>query len=173
MISEIEGEAPTERFQKQTLGDYSEGDHEFERDLIESYKTSIAEHLPKLEEALKKEDEKESVLHSHDIKGSSSYIGCEVVRFLSGKMEAYCKQKNMKEAAKFLPELKKEVDEVFILLDKYMKSWEDDQEEEEQQEDQDEEADVRHSGSGGSVGNSGSVAGSTDKTVTKVDSHKD
>jgi histidine phosphotransfer protein HptB len=131
MITEIEGDTPTERFQKQTLADYSEGDHEFERDLIESYKTSIAEHLPKLEEALKTEDEKESVLHSHDIKGSSSYIGAEAVRFVSGKMEAHCKQKNMKEAAKHLQELKTEVKEVFILLDHYMKSWETEENEDE------------------------------------------
>jgi len=148
MITEAEGDQPTERFQKQTLADYSEGDHEFERDLIESYKTSIEEHLPKLDEALKTEDEKESILHSHDIKGSSSYIGCEVVRYVSGKMEGYCKQKNMREAAKYLPELKKEVKEVFILLDKYMDSWEngneDDQphdEEDDDEEEQDENGD--------------------------------
>jgi histidine phosphotransfer protein HptB len=122
MISDFEGETPTDKFQQHTLQNYSDGDLDFEKDLIESYKQSISEHLPKLGEAFENDDLPESILHSHDIKGSSSYIGAEAVRWVSGKIEALCKQKNLKDAATHLPELQKEADEVFILLDKYMAS---------------------------------------------------
>jgi len=123
MLGDFDGPTPTDRFQQQTLADYTEGDHEFERELIETYKTSVLEHLPKLGLSLEAEDEKESILHSHDIKGSSSYIGAEAVRFVSGKMEAYCKENDMKEAYKHYPELQKEVEEIIKILDNYMESW--------------------------------------------------
>ncbi len=123
MTSEFEGETPTDRFQLVTLQTYSDGDLSFEKELLDSYKQSVTEHLPKLDEALAQDNVQESILHSHDIKGSSSYIGAEAVRFLSGKMEALCKQKNLKEAGTILPELKKEVDEIFRILDEYMGSW--------------------------------------------------
>eukprot|EP01133_Synstelium_polycarpum_P007312 gene7312-8509_t len=123
MISDYAGPTPTIRFQQSVLADYSEGDHEFEEELITSYKTSVAEHLPKLHISLAKGDDKESILHSHDIKGSSSYIGAEAVRFVSGKMEAYCKENQLDKAEGCLPELEKEVSRLFKMLDKYMKTW--------------------------------------------------
>lgn len=120
-MSSEEGETtPTERFQRQVLQNYSEGDLEFEKDLIESYKTSITERMPKLREAFEKEDLADAVLNSHDIKGSSGYIGAASVKFVSGKIEALCRGKNLKDASKFLPELETEVKEIIILLDKYM-----------------------------------------------------
>eukprot|EP01132_Coremiostelium_polycephalum_P002227 gene2227-2744_t len=125
MISDYLGPTPTDKFLQRTLADYSEGDHDFEKDLIESYKNSVTEHLPKLKESLKNKDEKESILHSHDIKGSSSYIGAEAVRFVSGKMEAYCKANQLDDAEECLSELELEINDVFKRLDDYMASWED------------------------------------------------
>ncbi|EFA76957.1 Hpt domain-containing protein [Heterostelium album PN500] len=123
MNTDYTGPTPTERFQQRVLADYSEGDHEFEAELINSYKVSVEEHLPQLDKSLATLDEKESILHSHDIKGSSSYIGAEAVRFVSGKIESLCKEKQLEKAAEHLDELKKEVTELFKLLDKYMASW--------------------------------------------------
>lgn len=124
MASDFEGETPKDRFQQATLQIYSDGDLAFEKELIESYKISISEHLPKLGESFTSDDVDGSILHSHDIKGSSSYIGAESVRFLSGKIEALCKQRNLTEAAIYLPELQKEVEEAFKLLDRYMATGE-------------------------------------------------
>jgi HPt (histidine-containing phosphotransfer) domain-containing protein len=120
MIADFEGETPEDKFQEHTLQTYSDGDLEFEKDLIVSYKQSIEEHLPKLREALEKDDVPEAILHSHDIKGSSSYIGAEAVRFVSGKIEALSKNKNLKEASLHIDELSQEVAVIFVLLDKYM-----------------------------------------------------
>lgn len=119
-MADFEGETPQDKFLENTLQTYSEGDLEFEKDLIVSYKQSIEEHLPKLREALEKKNLPESILYSHDIKGSSSYIGAEAVRFVSGKIEALSRQKNLDEAALHIDELSKEVEVVFDLLDKYM-----------------------------------------------------
>jgi len=122
MTSEFEGPVPKEKFDHSVLENYSEGDAEFESDLIKSYMTSVMEHLPKLADSLKEKDSKNSILHSHDIKGSSSYIGAEVVRFMSGKIEAYCKEDKLEEAEKFYSDLKCEVDEVFKLLNSHLAS---------------------------------------------------
>ncbi|EGG19361.1 Hpt domain-containing protein [Cavenderia fasciculata] len=117
---DFSGPTPTDRFQKEVLADYSDGDQEFENELITSYIASVEEHLPKLDLSLKELDEKESVLHSHDIKGSSSYIGAESVRFLSGKIEHLCKDGHLKKASEHVQELQKEVTAVFIILRKHM-----------------------------------------------------
>ncbi|GAM24027.1 hypothetical protein SAMD00019534_072020, partial [Acytostelium subglobosum LB1] len=126
MISSFSGPTPTERFQRNVLADYSDSDPDFEVDLITSYKDSVNEHLPQLSESLRSNDEKASILHSHDIKGSSSYMGAEAVRFLSGKIEAYCKEGKLDEAANFMEELETEVSELFKLLDKHMASFKED-----------------------------------------------
>ncbi|EGC31102.1 hypothetical protein DICPUDRAFT_92856 [Dictyostelium purpureum] len=123
MISEYQGPTPTDRFIQSVLLDYSEGDHEFERELITSYITSVEEHLPELSKAFEDKNTKDAILHSHDIKGSSSYIGAEAVRYLSGKIEAYCKFDQLQEAESFFPELKTEVEEVIKVLNDYMDSW--------------------------------------------------
>ncbi|GAM27208.1 hypothetical protein SAMD00019534_103830 [Acytostelium subglobosum LB1] len=120
MISNFDGPTPKERFLSKTLAEYSDGDLEFENELITSYIGSVKEHLPQLEASLKKRDEKDSILHSHDIKGSSSYIGAEAVRFLSGKMEAYCKEGQLEKAEEYFDELSAEVDQLFILLEKHI-----------------------------------------------------
>eukprot|EP01113_Clastostelium_recurvatum_P002830 TRINITY_DN1120_c0_g1_i2.p1 TRINITY_DN1120_c0_g1~~TRINITY_DN1120_c0_g1_i2.p1 ORF type:complete len:179 (+),score=40.94 TRINITY_DN1120_c0_g1_i2:79-615(+) len=125
MTTSFDGPTPTEKFQRDTLQLYADGDREFERELIEEYRTSVQAHLPQLVEILAKDtfthdDEEGAVLHSHDIKGCSSYIGAEAVRFVSGKMEQYCKVKDYKEASKYSAELQKEVTRIFSILDKYL-----------------------------------------------------
>jgi len=116
---------PDERFEPQVLQNYSEGDQDFERDLIESYKTSVGERIPKLREAFNDTNIEEAILHSHDIKGSSGYIGAHTVKLVSSKIEALAREAlnrktNLVAAEKLFPELKLEVDETFKLLDEYM-----------------------------------------------------
>lgn len=120
-MEEYEGETPIdERFKEEILQNYSEGDTEFERTMIESYKLSVGEHLPKLREALEADDQPNSVLHSHDIKGSSGYIGTNTIRFITGKMEKLCREGSLSTAAENLAELESEVKETFKLLDTYL-----------------------------------------------------
>lgn len=121
------------KFLPEVLGNYSEGDKEFEKELIDSYKQSITEHLPKLKEALENNDLPGSILRSHDIKGSSSYIGAEAVRVVSEKMETLCKGSRIKEASEYLSKLCKETKIVFKLLDEYTGTPSEDVEEEEEE----------------------------------------
>ncbi|KAM9992197.1 hypothetical protein ACTFIZ_012836 [Dictyostelium cf. discoideum] len=123
MISDYEGPTPTKKFDQDILFDYSEGEKEFTFELLDSYISSVEEHLPELLNSFEAKDTKGAVLHSHDIKGSSSYIGCEAVRYLSGKIEAYCKNDELEKAESFYPELKKEVEEVFKILSDFKKNW--------------------------------------------------
>ncbi|KAM9988933.1 hypothetical protein ACTFIY_004960 [Dictyostelium cf. discoideum] len=123
MISDYEGPTPTKKFDQDILFDYSEGEKEFTFELLDSYISSVEEHLPELLNSFEAKDIKGAVLHSHDIKGSSSYIGCEAVRYLSGKIEAYCKNDELEKAESFYPELKKEVEEVFKILSDFKKNW--------------------------------------------------
>ncbi|KAN0025811.1 hypothetical protein ACTFIU_000074 [Dictyostelium citrinum] len=123
MISDYEGPTPTKKFDQDILFDYSEGEKEFTFELLDSYISSVEEHLPELLKSFEAKDLKGAVLHSHDIKGSSSYIGCEAVRYVSGKIEAYCKDEQLEKAESFYPELKKEIDEVFKILNDYKENW--------------------------------------------------
>lgn len=121
MIEDYQGDTPTTRFIMETLHTYSEdGDLEFEQELIDSYKQSVTDHLPKLKLALEENDIKNATLYSHDIKGSCLYIGADAVRFVSGKMEALCRAEKLAEAASHLEELETEVEEVLKILDKYI-----------------------------------------------------
>lgn len=122
MIEDYQGDTPKTRFIEETLQTYSdEGDLEFERELIDSFRTSVYSHLPKLKKAMDENDLANATLYSHDIKGSCLYIGADAVRFLSGKMESYCRAERIKDAALLLDELELEVDEIFKILDKYVK----------------------------------------------------
>eukprot|EP00026_Physarum_polycephalum_P017612 Phypoly_transcript_18889.p1 GENE.Phypoly_transcript_18889~~Phypoly_transcript_18889.p1 ORF type:complete len:167 (+),score=46.28 Phypoly_transcript_18889:138-638(+) len=128
MTENFEGDPPAEKFSPVQLQDYADGDVEMERDLIDLYKKSASDHLVELEETLttkKGEDPNPegthpSVLHAHDIKGSSASIGTEGVRFISGKIEHLCRKRELDEAANLLPDLKEELKIAYKLLDDYV-----------------------------------------------------
>jgi len=102
------------------LKEVSEGDKEFEQELIDLYKETCEEKLPLLETALKKLDSENSILYSHDIKGSSANIGANVVRQISEKMELFSRKGEYKEAHKLYPELKEELQKTYEVLAKYI-----------------------------------------------------
>lgn len=108
------------RLNKKRLNDISEGDKDFERELIQLYQEACTEKLPFLEEALEKGHPDNSVLYSHDIKGSSSNIGAEAVRKISERMEQLCRQNRFQEAFEMLPELRQELTLTYQAFDQYL-----------------------------------------------------
>eukprot|EP01112_Ceratiomyxa_fruticulosa_P007155 TRINITY_DN1847_c0_g1_i2.p1 TRINITY_DN1847_c0_g1~~TRINITY_DN1847_c0_g1_i2.p1 ORF type:complete len:415 (-),score=85.97 TRINITY_DN1847_c0_g1_i2:244-1488(-) len=130
----FDGPTPKDKFVQETLEGYSDGDVEFAKTLITSYIGSVEEHLPLLKESFKEPYDKEgAILHSHDIKGSSAYIGAEAVRFLSGKIEFLLRHDKLQEAKTHYDELDKEVKDVFKILEDYMKEHGGSGEEEEEE----------------------------------------
>ena len=78
-------ETPTERFLYERLQAVSDGDKEFEQDLIETWKQGTKDDFTLLGTAFADKNEKDAVLHSHTIKGSSAQLGCLSVSSVSGK----------------------------------------------------------------------------------------
>lgn len=126
-MDEFEGDTPTTRFVLETLQTYAD-DFETEKELLEAYKTSITSHLPKLKQAFKNNDISNATLSSHDIKGSSSYVGTDAIRFVSGKIEHFCRDDKMVEASKCMEELELEIYETIKILDQYLKEREEEME---------------------------------------------
>lgn len=108
------------RINLKRLQDIAEGDKDFERELIELYKEACTEKLPFLEEALEAGHPENSILYSHDIKGSSSNIGAEGVRRISERMEILTRAHRFKEAFDMIPELKLELNATYIAFDQYL-----------------------------------------------------
>jgi len=125
-ITTLDGPTPLDQFYQDILEQSTLDDFKFAVELIGDYKTTVSKTFRNLEELLAqdrpfsaKEDEN-AQLWSHDIKGSSSYIGGKSVYFVSAKTELLCKDKKYKEARKMLPELKYELDALFQILDDYV-----------------------------------------------------
>lgn len=112
------------RFDNTRLNDVSEGDKSFEKELIDIYKQTCDEKLPQLEEALQKEDEKNSVLYSHDIKGSSANIGAECIRRVAEKIEKLSRDFKYTEALELIPELRQEFELTYIVFGEYLQDLE-------------------------------------------------
>jgi len=110
------------RFDSHRLRDVSDGDQEFEKELIEIYKGSCDEKIPLLEKALKEEHKENSILYSHDLKGASSNIGAEQVRAVSARLEKLAREECFKEALAVLPQLKTVIEEVKVVFDEYLSS---------------------------------------------------
>lgn len=107
-------------FDKTRLTEVSEGEYVFEKELIDIFIEVCAEKLPQLEEALREGKHDESVHHSHDLKGSSSNIGAEVLRRISEKMEALCRESNYAEALTYYPQLQKEFENTRKVMEDYL-----------------------------------------------------
>ncbi len=101
------------------MQDISEGDRAFEKELIDLYKETCTEKLPLLREALEQHHLDNSILYSHDIKGSSSNIGAEAVRRISERMEMFCRNRQFVEAYSLLPELTQELTATYTAFDLY------------------------------------------------------
>jgi len=107
-------------FDKTRLNEVSEGDLDFEREIITIYRETCDEKLPLLQIALETEDQQNSILYSHDIKGSSANIGADAVKKVSEQMEKLCKESKCKDALAFMQPLRDELQETYKVLEKYL-----------------------------------------------------
>jgi HPt (histidine-containing phosphotransfer) domain-containing protein len=98
-----------ERVQFDRLREVSDDDKSFAQELVVMYKQSSEENLPKLRKALIEQNKEDSVLYSHDIKGSSANLGAESAKKVSEKIEMFCRDENYAEALNLLPRLEKEL----------------------------------------------------------------
>jgi len=107
------------RFESWRLRDVSEGDRDFEKDLIDMFRSTTEEKLPSLADVLANQNKEESVLLSHDIKGSSSNIGAELLRLVAERMEHLSRADKFSEALECFPQLRKALTDTNEVFDKY------------------------------------------------------
>eukprot|EP01119_Soliformovum_irregulare_P003031 TRINITY_DN13314_c0_g1_i1.p1 TRINITY_DN13314_c0_g1~~TRINITY_DN13314_c0_g1_i1.p1 ORF type:complete len:124 (-),score=28.87 TRINITY_DN13314_c0_g1_i1:48-419(-) len=107
-------------FDPSRLTEVSDGDKDFEADLIEIYRETCEQKLPLLEEALKSKDKDNSVLFSHDIKGSSANLGAERVRKISGDMEMNCRNEDYDKALEDFPLLNEQLQATYKVLEDFL-----------------------------------------------------
>jgi len=92
-------------FSMAPLRQISNAEPGFFRELIELYSQQMPKSIQKLSIALKAQNEKESVLMSHDMKGSSANIGAEACRDLAAEMEKLCKERKFQETENLLKKM--------------------------------------------------------------------
>jgi HPt (histidine-containing phosphotransfer) domain-containing protein len=88
------------------------------------YRQTCEEKFPLLETAFAEENNANSVLYSHDIKGSSANIGAESMREVSAIMEKLSRDANYKAAASYLPALRTRYEKTCEVFDEYLGSFE-------------------------------------------------
>ncbi|KAL6064472.1 Response regulator [Balamuthia mandrillaris] len=117
------------KFHLDQLLQYSDGDHEFEEDLIEEYKGEFERMTTSLEPLLQagiageNPDHEACVRLAHDVKGSSANIGAEGVRQVGKEMEDLAKAGKYDQVLALFPALHKEYAEFCQIWDDYKASW--------------------------------------------------
>jgi len=106
-------------FENWRLLDASDGDKTFEKDLIDVFRETCEGRVGELEAAFQAENEEDSILLSHDLKGSSSNIGAELIRLVSEKMEMLCRHKKYQEALGCIDQLKRAIADTNKTFDEY------------------------------------------------------
>ncbi len=71
----------------QRLNDITEGDSDFEQELIESFLADMEKHIEKLEAAVREKDGETLRLEAHAIKGSSSNAGAKTLEEIAVRIE--------------------------------------------------------------------------------------
>jgi len=110
------------RFDPHHIQEIGGGDREFVKEMLQLFQQESDEKLPILLQSLSNGDEKNSVLYSHDTKGSSATIGALRVRAVAEKMEFLSKEKKFQEALGYFDQLKEELIAVYKEFDK-ASSW--------------------------------------------------
>jgi HPt (histidine-containing phosphotransfer) domain-containing protein len=98
------------------LIEITDGDMEFALELAIAFRDTSKKTIVDLEKALKDKDEKNSILWSHDLKGSSASVGAERCRKIAAEMEALSKDKKYEEILELLPKLKETLEETYTAL---------------------------------------------------------
>jgi len=138
----------TDHLNLEQLNEISGFDLIFEKEIFDLYEQQFHEKYELLEKALKIEDKTNSVLYSHDIKGSSANIGAFHMQAISAKMEHFSKEENFAAAAQLLPDLTSEFKLLIKAMNEYMtekteelQQQQNDDEDEDEVEDKDKDTD--------------------------------
>jgi len=107
-------------FDPHQLNDVTDGEKDFQKELVDLYNSTTKERLPMLEKALKDHDKDKSILYSHDIKGASANIGALGVQRVSEKLEKLSRDLKYEEAEDLLPTLTEKLKEIEIILQEHL-----------------------------------------------------
>eukprot|EP01099_Mayorella_cantabrigiensis_P001435 TRINITY_DN1624_c0_g1_i1.p1 TRINITY_DN1624_c0_g1~~TRINITY_DN1624_c0_g1_i1.p1 ORF type:complete len:146 (+),score=33.98 TRINITY_DN1624_c0_g1_i1:97-534(+) len=109
-----------ERLNQTQLKNVTDGEAEFESELLTLYKEDLESSIIKLEKALLTQNTKDSIHYSHDIKGSSGNIGADYIREIARTMEETCKLGRLDEAVLYLEQLKEEAKQIYSIIDSHL-----------------------------------------------------
>eukprot|EP01097_Dermamoeba_algensis_P003794 TRINITY_DN2582_c0_g1_i4.p1 TRINITY_DN2582_c0_g1~~TRINITY_DN2582_c0_g1_i4.p1 ORF type:complete len:123 (-),score=20.98 TRINITY_DN2582_c0_g1_i4:15-383(-) len=117
-----------QKFNSAQLQEISGEDLEFEKELIDLYKGEFEAALERIKTALEEGNEKEFILYSHDLKGSSANVGADAISAICKTMEKLGKDGKMMEGDKYVPYLEAEYEAFVEVFDQYCLEREDSQE---------------------------------------------
>jgi CheY-like chemotaxis protein len=101
------------------LNEFSQGDYEFVKQLLQNFVRSVQENIVILQSAIATNDIL-TILHlAHQIKGSSGNIGANQISQLAIQLEQLARQKNLAAAPALLIDIEKVLGQVISFLDTY------------------------------------------------------
>lgn len=103
------------------IREISEGDLEFERDLITLFISDTKKYFERINDAFELKDLDELKAKSHSLKGSFANMGLKKLASLAAEMEDSAKAGDIKEAAKIFDQMKAEFEYVEKCLKEYIK----------------------------------------------------
>ncbi len=106
----------------QRLNDITDGDLEFEQELIESFLADTERHVADLESAVQGDDGEEVRLQAHAIKGSSANAGAKRLEEIAVRLEEIRVGKEPERAQALLDDLRSEFERVREYLQDHMES---------------------------------------------------
>lgn len=104
------------------IQDVSDGDKDFERELVDLFFAHMDEHIMALESLIEEHDLEGVKFEAHSIKGASANIGADRMQELAMRIEAMGAEDKMETAAEALAELKRRFEQVRRFLEGYVDS---------------------------------------------------
>ena len=105
-------------FNRGRLQEVSSGDEAFEKELVDLFELEMNANFTKLKIAFEESNQKDAILHSHDMKGLAANIGAPRCKEIAEKMEILCKDKKLEESSKLLPSLQETFEETMEVINK-------------------------------------------------------
>jgi len=106
----------------QRLNDITDGDREFERELIEAFLADTERHVADLESAVREEDGEALKIQAHAIKGSSANAGARRLEEIAVRLEEIRVEKESERARELIEDLRSEFERVREYLLDHMES---------------------------------------------------
>lgn len=104
------------------IQDVSDGDKDFERELVDLFFTHMDGHIVALESLIEEHNLEGIQFEAHSIKGASANIGADRMQELAMRIEAMGAENKMDTAAEALAELKRRFEQVRKFLEGYIDS---------------------------------------------------